>query len=155
VKKKVLFLCSGNSCRSQMAEGLLRHIDPGRYEVFSAGIRPTSVHPNAIKVMHEIGIDISEQFSKSVDQLGGRDFDIVVTVCDSLKEMCPVFASGARRIHWPFVDPAAATGTQEQILDVFRTVRDQIEERITNEFGPGRLCPEISKRFNSNERGWK
>ena len=135
MKKKVLFLCTGNSCRSQMAEGSLRYVNPQDYEAFSAGTIPAALNPKAVQVMGEIGIDISNQFSKSVDQLGEQNFDIVVTVCDNAKESCPVFEGTERRIHWSFVDPAGAEGSQEQVLEVFRSVRDRIKQRIESEFG--------------------
>jgi arsenate reductase len=117
-----------------MAEGLLRNINSRQYEAFSAGVKPTAVNPKALQVMREIGIDISKQFSKSVDQFSDSDFDIVVTVCDNAKESCPVFGVASRRIHWSFVDPADATGSDEQVVRVFRTVRDRIKKRIETEF---------------------
>jgi arsenate reductase len=126
MKKKVLFLCTGNSCRSQMAEGLLRSFYGDKYEVFSAGVNPTSVNPNAITVMKEIGIDISGQKSKSVNEFINQIFDIIITVCDNAKESCPIFQGKAERLHWSFFDPAEAVGTQEEILQVFRKIRDEI-----------------------------
>ncbi|HXD31891.1 MAG TPA: arsenate reductase ArsC [Pyrinomonadaceae bacterium] len=127
---RVLILCTGNSARSQMAEGLLRDIGGGRFEVFSAGVNPTSVRPQAVTAMSEIGIDISKQYSKSVDEFSGQQFDYVITVCDNANERCPVFPAGTERIHWSFEDPAAATGDESAVLTVYRTVRDQIKDKL-------------------------
>ncbi len=127
---KVLFLCTGNSCRSQMAEGLLRYFGNSRFEVYSAGVNPSFVHPLAIKVMKEIGIDISNHRSKSVAEFLGQTFDYVITVCDKAKESCPNFPGEVKKIHWSFEDPAEATGTEEERLKVFRKVRDEIKEHI-------------------------
>ena len=135
MRKKVLFLCTGNSCRAQMAEGLLGHINPEQYEAFSAGIRPSVVHPKAIKVMQELGIDISNQYSKSIDEFPEDFFDIVVTVCDYAKESCPVFPGRVQRMHWSIPDPAGIIGDEEKLLESFRAVRDLIKERIEKEFG--------------------
>ena len=129
-KKRVLFLCTHNSARSQMAEGLLRHEAGERFEVFSAGTHPSKVRPEAIAVMKEIGIDISGHRSKSVDEFAGPDLDMVITVCDNAKESCPVFPGPTERLHWPFEDPASVEGTEEQRQDAFRRVRDQIHGRI-------------------------
>lgn len=129
-KKRVLILCTGNSARSQMAEGLLRHLAGDRFEVESAGIEPSFVRPQAIKVMSEIGIDISWHRSKSTDEFLGQSFDYVITVCDNAKEQCPVFPGKATRIHWSFDDPAAATGAEKEKLAVFRQVRDEIKEKL-------------------------
>ena len=128
--KRVLFLCTGNSARSQMAEGLLRHIAGDRFEVASAGVSPTKVRPEAIEVMREIGIDISRQHSKAVDEFVGREFDYVITVCDNANEQCPVFPGDTKRIHWSFDDPAAVEGDELTRLTVFRRVRDEILERL-------------------------
>ncbi|VVB97544.1 Protein ArsC [uncultured archaeon] len=133
-KKKVLFLCTENSCRSQMAEGILRHLRGNEFEVFSAGIRPSVVNPTAIKVMAEIGIDISNHKSKSVEEFKGMIFDFIITTCDAARETCPVFPGKARRLHWSFDDPAVARGSEEEILSVFRKVRDEIGVRIQEEF---------------------
>jgi len=130
MKKRILFLCTGNSARSQMAEGLLRHEAGERFEVFSAGTHPSKVRPEAIAVMKEIGIDISGHRSKSVDEFAGPDLDMVITVCDNAKESCPVFPGPTERLHWPFEDPASLEGTEEQRQDAFRRVRDQIHGRI-------------------------
>jgi arsenate reductase len=123
-KQRVLILCTGNSARSQMAEGLLRHLAGDRYEVFSAGTRPVGLNPTAVKAMSEIGIDISGQRSKSVDEFVDQQFDYIITVCDNAKESCPIFPGIGRRIHQGFEDPAAAQPAQQ--LEVFRRVRDQI-----------------------------
>jgi arsenate reductase (thioredoxin) len=129
-KPRVLVLCTGNSARSQMGEGLFRHEGGGAYEVFSAGTKPSFVRPEAIAVMREIGIDISGQRSKGVDQLAGQDFDWVVTVCDNARDSCPVFPSGTVRLHWSFEDPAAVEGSETERLAAFRRIRDQIGERV-------------------------
>jgi arsenate reductase len=129
-KQRVLILCTGNSARSQMAEGLLRREADDRFEVLSAGTRPTEVRPEAVAVMAEAGIDISGHRSKSVDEFAGQPIDYVITVCDNAKESCPVFPAGTRRLHWPFQDPAAVAGSEEQRLAAFRGVRDQIHARI-------------------------
>jgi arsenate reductase (thioredoxin) len=129
-KARVLFLCTHNSARSQMAEGLLRHLAGDRFEVYSAGTEVTFVRPHAIEVMNEIGIDISGQKSKTLADYLGQPFDYVITVCDSANEACPVFPGAKRRLHWSFDDPAAAVGREEERLRVFRSVRDNIEEHI-------------------------
>jgi len=128
--KKVLFLCTGNSCRSQMAEGLLRHYYGDKYEVYSAGTKPSIVHPKAIQIMQEIGIDISNQRSKSVNEFKNESFDYVITVCDNAKESCPIFPGKSKRLHWSFIDPAEAIGDTEQVLTVFRMVLEQIKQKI-------------------------
>jgi len=129
-KARVLILCTGNSARSQMAEGLLRFIGGDNVAVESAGIAPTSVRTEAIEAMREIGIDISGHRSKSVDEFVDREFDFVITVCDNANENCPIFPGKAERIHWSFTDPAAVDGTDEERLAAFRDVRDQIKERL-------------------------
>ena len=128
--QSVLILCTGNSARSQMAEGLFRQAAGDRYQVFSAGTKPTQVRPEAIAVMREIGIDISGHRSKSVDEFAGQELDIVITVCDNAKESCPVFPGRTRRLHWPFADPAAVVGAEEQRIAAFRSTREQIHQRI-------------------------
>lgn len=129
--KRVLILCTGNSCRSQMAEGLWRQLGAGQWESFSAGSNPAGyVHPMAIEVMQEIGIDLSAARSKHVDEFAGQGFDLVVTVCDSARETCPIFPGAKQTLHWPFDDPAHAEGSAEQKLAVFRDVRDQIRRQI-------------------------
>lgn len=130
MKERVLFLCTGNSARSQMAEGLLRHLAGDRFEVASAGTRPVGLNPDAVTVMHELGVDISQHRSKLVDEFLDKQFDYVITVCDNAKESCPVFPGNAQRLHWSFEDPAAAKGPVEARRIVFRRVRDQIQGRI-------------------------
>ena len=130
MKKKVLFLCTHNSCRSQMAEGLLRDMAGDKFEVSSAGVDPTSVHPLAKKVMKEIGIDISGQQSKSVDEFLDKEFDYVITVCDNVRQTCPFFPGNHELLHWSLEDPAIALGSEKERLLVFRKVRDQIRENI-------------------------
>jgi len=129
-KRRVLILCTGNSARSQMAEGLLRHDAGDRFEVFSAGTKPTPVRPEAITVMGELDIDISRQRSKSIDEFRGQHFDYVVTVCDRAKDNCPIFPGTTERIHWSFDDPAAVEGSQELRLAAFRRVRDELRARL-------------------------
>lgn len=129
--KRVLILCTGNSCRSQMAEGLFRELSGGRWESHSAGSRPSGyVHPLAIEAMQQRGIDISRGVSKSVSQFAGQEFDLVVTVCDDAKEACPMFPGGGDRQHWPFDDPADATGSDAEKLQCFIRVRNEIEETV-------------------------
>ncbi|HSP69917.1 MAG TPA: arsenate reductase ArsC [Bryobacteraceae bacterium] len=129
-KTRVLILCTGNSARSQMAEGLLRHDAGERFEVFSAGTHPTRVRPEAIAVMRELGIDISAHRSKSVDEFVGQPFDYVLTVCDHARENCPVFPGKTVTIHRNFEDPAALEGSEEQRLALFRRVRDEIRRYL-------------------------
>jgi len=126
---KILVLCTGNSCRSQMAEGFLKSFDP-RLEVFSAGTKPAErINPFAVRVMKEVGIDISEQFPKDVERFLNEEFDYVITVCDNAKEACPVFTGRVKnRLHIGFEDPAEAVGEEEEVLPVYRRVRDQIGE---------------------------
>jgi arsenate reductase len=128
--KRVLILCTGNSARSQMAEGLLRDMAGDRFEVFSAGTRPSIVRLEAIAALKEKGIDISNHRSKSVDEFIYQSFDYVVTVCDNAKESCPVFPAQTTRIHWSFDDPAAVEGDEETRLKEFRRVRDEIEAHL-------------------------
>ena len=129
-RKRVLFLCTSNSCRSQMAEGFLRHIAGDRFEVFSAGVKPTQVNPLAIKVMAEAGIDISEHRSKSAMEFLGQQFDYIITVCDNAKQTCPVFPGKHEKIHWDLEDPAEAQGSEEERMVVFRKIRDEIRKKI-------------------------
>jgi len=129
-QKRILILCTGNSARSQMAEGLLRHLGADRFEVASAGVAPGHVRPEAVEVMRELGIDISSHRSKSVDEFLEQEFDYVITVCDNANEQCPVFPGRTKRIHWSFEDPAAAQGDESARLGVFRRVRDEISERL-------------------------
>lgn len=133
---KILILCTGNSCRSQMAEGFFRHhfLSRGDTEsaasVKSAGLEPHGVNPHAIKVMAEAGVDISEHTSNHLEEYLELDFDYVITVCDNAAANCPTFPGPAKRLHWPFDDPASATGTEDEILDEFRRVRDEIGRKI-------------------------
>jgi arsenate reductase (thioredoxin) len=129
-RKKVLILCTGNSARSQMAEGLLRHMSGDKFEVSSAGVAPTHVRPEAIEVMREIGIDISGNRSKSVAEFAGWQFDYVITVCDNANQQCPMFPGKTKRIHWSIEDPAAVEGDEEAKLTVFRRVRDELRSRL-------------------------
>jgi arsenate reductase (thioredoxin) len=129
-KKRVLILCTGNSARSQMAEGLLRHDAGDRFEVFSAGTKPGQVRPEAVAVMRELGIDISAHRSKGVDEFAGQSFDYVMTVCDNARETCPVFPGRAVLIHRNFEDPAAVQGSEEERLAAFRRVRDEIRQYL-------------------------
>jgi arsenate reductase len=128
--KKVLFLCTGNSARSQMAEGLMNALGEGGWEVRSAGIFPSYVHPLAVRAMEEIGIDISGQTSKSTDQFLDQEFDYIITLCDHAAMACPNFPGQGNRIHWSLEDPAGAIGTIEERLAFFRKVRDEIKNRI-------------------------
>ena len=129
-KKRILVLCTGNSARSQMGEGLFRAEARDRVEVFSAGTKPGFVRPEAIAVMKEIGIDISGHRSKPVDEFLGQPFDYVVTVCDNARDDCPVFPGGAERIHWSLEDPAAVAGSEAERLSAFRRIRDRIHARV-------------------------
>ncbi|MGA3202745.1 MAG: arsenate reductase ArsC [Bryobacteraceae bacterium] len=131
-KKRVLILCTGNSARSQMAEGLLRHDAGDRFEVESAGTKPSHVRPEAITVMNELGIDISGHRSKSVDEFTGQQFDYVLSVCDNAKESCPIFPGKTVTIHQNFEDPAILKGPEEERLAAFRRVRDQISLFLRN-----------------------
>lgn len=128
--ERVLILCTGNSARSQMAEGLLRAMGGDRYRVESAGVRPGSVRAEAVEAMREIGIDISHHRSKSVDEFVGQPFDYVITVCDHANEHCPVFPASTQRLHWSLEDPAAVEGTPQVRLAAFRRIRDEIQERL-------------------------
>jgi len=131
-KKRVLILCTGNSARSQMAEGILRHDAGERFDVESAGTTPGSVRPEAIAAMQELGMDISRHRSKSVVEFDGQRFDYVITVCDSARETCPVFFGGAKRLHRSFDDPAARHGSDEERLELFRRVRDELRAYLTD-----------------------
>ena len=137
-RKRVLILCTGNSARSQMAEGLLRHLADDRFAVASAGVAPTHVRAEAITAMRELGIDISQHRSKSIEEFLGQQFDYVITVCDNANEQCPVFPANTKRIHWSFEDPAQAEGSEQSRLAVFRRVRDEILEQLR------RFCNETS-----------
>lgn len=127
---RVLFLCTANSARSQMAEGLLRAVGGERFDVVSAGVEPGSLHPLASRVMAEIGIDISHHEAKSVDRFAGQEFDYVITVCDAAAERCPLFPGAAKRLHWSIEDPAKARGSEKERLHAFRAARDALWKRI-------------------------
>ena len=129
-RQRVLILCTGNSARSQMAQGLLAHDSGDRFEVESAGTRPSRVRPEAIAVMRELGIDISHHRSKHVDELAGQRFDYLLTVCDNARENCPVFSAATIRLHRSFEDPAALEGSEAERLALFRRVRDEIREYL-------------------------
>lgn len=126
--KKILVLCTGNSCRSQIAEGYLRYFADGKAEIYSAGVETHGVNPKAIEVMKEDGIDISGHTSNNINEYKTVDFDLVITVCDNAKERCPFFPSKAQKFHYNFPDPAKAVGTEEEVMDEFRRVRDMIKE---------------------------
>jgi arsenate reductase (thioredoxin) len=136
-KTRVLFLCTHNSARSQMAEGLLRHLAGDRFEVMSAGTEATFVRPEAVKAMAELGVDVSGQESKTLERYLGEPFDYVITVCDDANEACPVFPGAKNRLHWSFRDPSRADGSEGERLEVFRTVRDEIQARVSQELVPG------------------
>ena len=136
MNKRVLILCTGNSARSQMAEGLLRHDAGDAFAVYSAGTKPSLVRPEAITVMQEIGIDISGHRSKGVDEFDGQHFDFVITVCDSARQSCPVFFRAAQQVHHGFSDPAEITGSEEERLAIFRRVRDELRDYLA-EFARG------------------
>lgn len=137
--KKILILCTGNSARSQMAEGLLKHITKGTYEVYSAGTKPSIVRPEAIKALSEIGIDISANRSKSVDEFETEEIDYILTVCDNARENCPYFPAKTRLVHHSFADPAAVVGNEETRLEAFRQIRDEINNYLPD------FIAEISK----------
>jgi arsenate reductase (thioredoxin) len=131
-KQSVLILCTGNSARSQMAEGLLRHDAGDRFEIESAGTKPSIVRPEAIAAMRELGIDISGHRSKHLDEFQGRQFDYVITVCDNAKESCPVFFGAAKRLHHSFEDPAAFQGSDQERSALFRRVRDELRTYLND-----------------------
>ena len=126
--KNILVLCTGNSCRSQIAEGFLRHYAGEKANVYSAGVETHGVNPRAISIMNEVGIDISNHTSNHVDEYADIDFDFIITVCDNAKERCPYFPSKAERLHYNFPDPAKASGTEEEIVNEFRRVRVLIDD---------------------------
>jgi arsenate reductase len=142
-KRRVLILCTGNSARSQMAEGLLRHLGGDTVEAHSAGTRPVGVNPLAIEAMREIGVDISGHCSKSVAEFDGQRFDTVITVCDNAAEQCPIFPGAPQRLHWSLPDPAAAHGSHEEKLNAFRSVRDNLKARLCKllSAGPSACTP--------------
>ena len=133
-KQRILVLCTGNSARSQMAEGLLNHITQNKYEISSAGTKPSIVRPEAIKALAEIGIDISNNRSKSVDEFTDQEIDFVLTVCDNANENCPYFPAKTKLIHHSFEDPADAEGDEKTRLNAFRKIRDEIREYFENDF---------------------
>lgn len=135
--KRILVLCTGNSCRSQMAHGYLRHFGPPHTEVFSAGVETHGVNPKAVKVMALDGIDISSHTSNHIDEYQGMDFDYVITVCDHARERCPWFPGGALKLHQNFPDPAKAAGSEKEILDAFIHTRDLIKD----------YCRDFSKKY--------
>ncbi len=128
--KKVLFLCTHNSCRSQMAEGLINHYLGERFRAYSAGTEATRVNPLAIKVLAELGIDISQHYSKTIAEFEGERFDQVITLCGSANEQCPLFFGGVERVHLGFSDPSQASGSEAEILQQFRRVRDELKEKL-------------------------
>jgi arsenate reductase len=128
--KTILFLCTGNSCRSQMAEGFARHLSSNGDEIYSAGTHPKPIHPLAIRVMQEAGIDISGQHSKGLDSIPINKIDVVVTLCGDAAANCPRLPGAAKHIHWPLSDPALAQGDEEKVVGAFRTVRDELRSRI-------------------------
>jgi arsenate reductase len=134
LKKKVLFLCTANSCRSQMAEGIPNHFIGDRIEAFSSGTEATFVNPGAITVLREIGIDISRHRSKIVDEFAGEWFDYSITLCGDARDKCPIFSGGGELVHIGFADPAKATGSDDEIMEEFRRVRDEIKTSLINYF---------------------
>jgi arsenate reductase len=134
MKIRVLFICTNNSCRSQMAEGIVNHELGNKIEAYSAGTTPTSVNPRTIQCMAEIGIDISGHRSKVMEQFADQHFDYVITLCDSANEQCPLFFGGVKKMHIGFADPAAAVGSEEEIRAVFRVVRDEIKAELIEFF---------------------
>ena len=133
LKKGVLFLCTGNSCRSQMAEGFVKKMLSKDLNIFSAGLEPKGIHPMAVKVMQEIGLDISRQKSKNISEIPIGEIDIVITLCGDAAERCPVFPGKVKRIHWELEDPDKAQGSKEEIIKIFQKVRDKIKSHIKNE----------------------
>lgn len=131
-RKSVLILCTGNSARSQMAEGFLRHVGGITFDIEGAGVSPSQIRPEAIEVMDEIGILLTGHYSKSGDEFVGQEFDYIITVCENAKESCPVFPGNAERIHWGFDDPAAIEGTHKEKIESFRRVRDEITDKLIN-----------------------
>ncbi len=132
MKKRVLFLCTHNSCRSQMAEGLVNHYLGDRFESLSAGTEATRVNPLAIRVLAELDIDISKHYSKTIDEFAGQQFDHVITLCGSANEQCPLFFGGVRRVQIDFDDPSRLSGSEEDVLPEFRRVRDEIGKKLTD-----------------------
>lgn len=148
-KQSVLILCTGNSARSQMAEGLLRHMAGDRFEVASAGTKPSMVRPEAIAAMRELGINLTGHRSKSVDEFVGHPFDYVITVCNNAKESCPIFPARTKRIHWPFQDPPGPNEETEEVrMTAFRKVRDEMKTRLAKELEDGVFAPQSSAKEN-------
>ncbi len=146
-KRSILILCTGNSARSQMGEGLLRHMAGDRFDVASAGTKPSSVRPEAIAAMRELGIDLAGHRSKSVDEFAGRPFDYVITVCDHAKESCPIFPAVTKRMHWPFQDPPGPNEETEEVrMKAFRKVRDEMKTRFAKESEEGVFAPVSSAK---------
>ncbi|MBI2540580.1 MAG: arsenate reductase ArsC [Deltaproteobacteria bacterium] len=137
--KKILFLCTANSCRSQMAEGFARELAPQGLPIYSAGTQPKGVHPLAIKVMQEVGIDISDQTSKGIEKVSLEKVDLVVTLCGEAAETCPTLPKKAEFLHWPIPDPALARGDEKTVLQSFRQARDEIRARVEQLFSPSTL----------------
>jgi arsenate reductase len=129
-RTRVLFVCTGNSCRSQIAEGLLKHHGKGKFEVYSAGLKPSYVHPLTIKIMAESNIDITNQYSKTVNGFLDQEFSYIITVCGGAKELCPTFHGKHIALHWSIDDPATAEGTEEEMMKVFRDVSEKILEEV-------------------------
>jgi len=146
VKERVLFLCTHNSARSQMAEAWLRAMAGDRYETASAGTEATRVHPLAVRAMAEVGIDLSRHASKTLERFLGDRWDWIITVCDAANEACPVFPGAARRLHWSFDDPSRATGTDEARLAVFRRIREEIREELLGWLGDPRPADAMTTR---------
>ena len=132
--KRVLFLCTGNSCRSQMADGIVNHDFRGRVEAVSAGTEPHGLNPRAVLVMNEIGIDISQNSSDPLSKYEGQEFDYVISLCGDADEKCPAFFGGVKRLHMPFDDPPRAAGSDEEVMAVYRRVRDDIHARLNQFF---------------------
>jgi len=132
--KRVLFLCTGNSCRSQMADGIVNHDFAGRIEAFSAGTEPHGLNPRAVRIMNEIGIDIGGNSSDHIGEYEGQRFDYIITLCGDADGKCPTFFGGVKRLHMPFDDPPKATGTEEEIMAVYRRVRDEIRRKLDGFF---------------------
>ena len=131
---QVLFLCTGNSCRSQMADGIVNHDFSGKITAVSAGTEPHGLNPRAVQVMHEIGIDISQNSSDHLNRYTGQTFDYVISLCSDADEQCPAFFGGVKRLHMPFDDPPRSTGSDQQVLTVYRRVRDEIREQMNDFF---------------------
>lgn len=138
MRQKILFLCTGNACRSQLAEALANHFHGGQVTAVSAGTQPAGVHPRAIAVLAELGIDWSQARSKNVSEFLGQEFDCIITLCGNAQQACPFFPGQAQRLHWGLPDPAAATGDEAKITAAFRKVRDDLRWRLAEQFGAGK-----------------